>query len=69
MKYRAKGRFQASDETLEDIIEALIHQIIAIDGDIKVLIERLWLEMKRSKYPLTTKDEWHIFQMMNVEND
>lgn len=70
VRYREDG-YRTGDPTkecLEEIIEALIHQIISMDGDIKLLLERLWLEMRRVRFPITTKDEWEVFKRMDVND-
>jgi hypothetical protein len=69
VRYREDRPRVPSPECYEEAIEALIHQIISMDRDIKLLLDRLWLEMKRVRYPITTKDEWVVFQSMNKDED
>lgn len=49
--------------TFDGIIEALIHNIISRDIGIHTLLCRLQAEMKHSKFPLTTNDEWITFKL------
>lgn len=54
--------------TIQGIIEALIHQLVARDVSIGQLIIRLEEEMRQIQYPLTSREELEEFKSFKGED-